>query len=38
MTHVFRIGEKQAAGLQIYVLDPVFQEPLFDDDPPPFPG
>ncbi len=38
MTHVFRIGEKQASGLQIYVLDPVFHEPLFDDDPPPFPG
>lgn len=35
---VFRVGERQAAGLQIYVLDPVLQEPLFDDDSPPFPG
>lgn len=36
--HVLRIGAAQASAMEIYVLDPVFDEPLGDDDQQPFPG
>lgn len=34
----FRVGTVQAAALDIYVFDPVFDEPLDDEDQQPFPG
>ena len=33
-----RIGPVQASAMEIYVLDPVFDEPLGEDDQQPFPG
>lgn len=32
------VGELQRCGLEIYVFDPIFDEPDDEDDPFPFPG
>lgn len=37
-THRLRVGEVQASGLVIYVFDPIFDEPMDEEDQQPFPG
>lgn len=35
---ILRIGPVQASALEIYVFDPIFDEPCCEDDQQPFPG
>lgn len=37
MLKLTRLGTIQTSALQMYVFDPIFDEPVFDDDEP-FPG